>query len=610
LLKESQVLSLSLGKKVVYQFAMMTHEPFPISQYEQNVGTSDDSDDLLLYEKKPAVAVKVLDFNTNRIYFWSLSKFKDRLRIMRSLRDTVESPFLGHDSVKDNPFVDQQPPQYSLIGITDVPLFAVSQQRSQRMKLDIYSPHTFSIVAELDVSVIYEPAITGEEQSFDIHLHTVQGFNDFLGNEFHVQADLSNAGLHTNDRTVFVSKKRNLSTGSTLKYDQRFTVDGEESVQQLGYGQSRVLRFEIFAKPKVMLLESLSSWDELRSHDDAVALDTASTKNHVVSGTSLSNLSNIDERHDVIARIEVQEMAATGKYEAVECRKANDLDTGVFVLHLGVQRRLRVFLLHSSGKQLQFKRLSEIKAGSIREVDSQGRLVSSSSGQRSSSMRVLTSKLSAYRHESRPVDALTTFETSLSDADLMDRKTPPGNRIVVSLTIGIEIERVLETIPFSMDVAFEVHSRNSGNPGWLAMFTPVKPLSIATYGLFELVLTPAARRGRRNQWKRSSAQVYIRGEEVLGGWNPRGLSLVEDYHAFEKNVADTVDLEIAKCLAKETFEPQEGSEEEYQKLLQYCIDLWKKPSRDLKVQVCALKTETNVRQFNGWSHRIHNQWRL
>jgi kinesin family protein 1 len=136
-----------------------------------------------------------------------------------------------------------------------------------------------------------------------------------------------------------------------------------------------------------------------------------------------------------------------------------------------------------------------------------------------------------------------------------------------------------------MDVAFEVHSRNSGNPGWLAMFTPVKPISTATYGLFELVLTPAARRGRRNLWKRSSAQVYIRGEEVLGGWNPRGLSLVEDYHAFEKNLADEVDLEISRCLAKENFEPQDGSEEEYQKLLQYCIDLWKTPSRNLKAHV-------------------------
>lgn len=318
----------------------------------------------------------------------------------------------------------------------------------------------------------------------------------------------------------------------------------------------------------------------------------------------------IDERHDVIARIEVQEMAATGKYEAVECRKANDLDPGVFILHLGVQRRLRVFFSHSSGKQLQFKQVSEVKVGSIREVDNQGKLVSSSAGQRSSSMRVLTSKLSAYRHESRPVDALTTFETSLSDADLMDRRTPLGNRIVVSLTTGIEIERVLESIPFSMDIALEVHSRNSGNPGWLAMFTPVKSISTATYGLFELVLTPAARRGRRNHWKRSSAQVYIRGEEVLGGWNPRGMSLVADYHAFERNLSDKVGLEIAKCLAKENFEPQEGSEEEYQKLLQYCLDLWKKPNRDLKTHVCTLETDTNLRQFNGRNHRNHCQLRL
>jgi kinesin family member 1 len=275
-------------------------------------------------------------------------------------------------------------------------------------------------------------------------------------------------------------------------------------------------------------------------------------------------------------------MTASGKYEAVECRKSNDTDSGIFILHLGVQRRLRLIFSHSSGKQLDFKRVADVKVGSVREVDAHGKVVSSSAGQRSSAMRVLTSKLLSPKFEAKPIEAFTTFETSISDEDLMDRKTPSGHRIVVSLTTGIDCERVLETIPFSMDVAFEVHSRNSGNPGWFAMFTPVKPSSPATYGLFELVLTPAARRGRRNMWKRTSAQVYIRGEEVLGGWRPRGLSLVEDHHSFEKALAERVDLEIAKCRTKGTFEPQEGSQEEYMRLVQYCLDLWKTPLRDYK----------------------------
>src|SRR4030095_8030196 len=117
-----------------------------------------------------------------------------------------------------------------------------------------------------------EPAITGEEQCFDIHLHTVLGFNSFMGIDFHVQVDLSKARLHTNERTVFVSKKRNLSTGSTLKYDQRFTVYSQVPIHQLGSGSTRSLRFEIYVKPRLMLLESLASWDELRSHDDAANL--------------------------------------------------------------------------------------------------------------------------------------------------------------------------------------------------------------------------------------------------------------------------------------------------------------------------------------------------
>lgn len=294
-----------------------------------------------------------------------------------------------------------------------------------------------------------------------------------------------------------------------------------------------------------------------------------------------------DERHEVIARIEVQEMTASGKYEPVECRRANELDQGVFILHLGVQRRLRLVFSHSSGKRLDLKRVVDVKLGSVREIDTRGKTVSTSPGQKSSSMRVLSSKLSSARHESTPIDALTTFEASISDTDLMDRKTPHGNRILISLTAAIECERVLETIPFSMDLAFEVHSRNSGDQGWLAMFTPVKHIDTASYGLFELVLTPTARRGRRKLWKRTSAQVYIRGEEILGGWKPRGASLVEDHAACEKSLASRVDLEISRCLAKGPFERPEGSDEEYTKLLQYCVSLWKAPSRESEPIVCA-----------------------
>jgi hypothetical protein len=85
--------------------------------------------------------------------------------------------------------------------------------------------------------------------------------------------------------------------------------------------------------------------------------------------------------------------------------------------------------------------------------------------------------------------------------------------------------------------------------------------------------------------------MYIRGEEILGGWKPRGLSLMEDHYACEKKLAERVDLEIAKCLAKGPFEQPEGSEEEYNTLLQHCVKLWKTPSRDPKPYVSHSQNE-------------------
>lgn len=599
LLKEAQVLSCSLGKKVVYQFGMIPHDPLPVSLYEMNLESGDEPDDLLVYETKPSIAVKILDFNTNRIYFWSLSKFKDRLRIMRGQRDNA-TPFIGADSPRADPFVDNQPPTFALVGMSDVPLYTCSQLRSQRFKLDVYSPHTFTIVAEMDVSLICEPAITGDGHTFDVHLHTVQGFNAFMGTDFHIQVDLAKANLSTEGREIFVSKKRSLSTGSTLKYDQRFTVDCPVPLEDIGSGASRTLRFEVFVKPTTVLLESLNSWDELRSQDEASKFELAFGGRTLTGIAARKLLLTEDERHDVTARIQVQEMTSSGKYESSECRRTNDLDPGVFVLHLGVQRRLRLKFSHSSGKQLQFKRVAEVKLGAIREVDSRGRPVTTTLSQKSSPMRLLSSKLRAAKAESVPVEALATFDPSVSETDLMDRKTPAGNRILVSLTAVLECERVKETIPFSMDLAFEVHSRNSGEPGWLAMFTPVKQINTATRGLFELVLTPAARRGRRNLWKRSSAQVYIRGEEVLGNWRARGVSLLQDHQTCEDKLASRVDLEIARCRARGPFESHEGSEEEFSTLLQYCVSLWKAPSREPKSFVLSLVDGVNRRSFRAW----------
>jgi kinesin family member 1 len=279
LLKEAQILSMSLQKTVVYQFAMITHDPFPISLYEQQHDLGDEADEILLYERKPSLAIKVLDFNSTRVYFWSLSKFRDRLRIMKSVRDATLDP------PDTNPFIDIRQPQYSLVGICDMPLYVVSQHQSQRMKLDVYSPHTFSIVAVLDVSVISEPEFTGGENTFFIHVNTLKGFDDFIGTEFHVQAELGKLRIRSEGKTVLVSVKKNPAGGSTLSYDQRFTVDSDVPLESLGSDGSKSLRFEVYVKPKTMLLESIRSWDELRSRDDAVTLDETSAHAHIVNGS-------------------------------------------------------------------------------------------------------------------------------------------------------------------------------------------------------------------------------------------------------------------------------------------------------------------------------------
>lgn len=90
LLKEANIISRELDKKVTYQLVIVDRAPLcaPVSGHEQVkclTDLDDAADPALQHAVKPCVGVKVIDKRHRAIYIWSLDKLRQRLQRMRNL---------------------------------------------------------------------------------------------------------------------------------------------------------------------------------------------------------------------------------------------------------------------------------------------------------------------------------------------------------------------------------------------------------------------------------------------------------------------------------------------------------------------------------------------
>src|SRR5690606_7856609 len=110
--------------------------------------------------------------------------------------------------------------------------------------------------------------------------------------------------------------------------------------------RTSTLRVAIFAKITSTHIEKLISWDDMRDHK------TTGTSLRKKPARIAETEFYSEERHDVMARVQILELAETGEYLPVDVIQSSDTDAGAFQLHQGIQRRIQLSLSHSSGDAL------------------------------------------------------------------------------------------------------------------------------------------------------------------------------------------------------------------------------------------------------------------
>ncbi|XP_072306264.1 kinesin-like protein KIF1B isoform X1 [Eucyclogobius newberryi] len=295
--------------------------------------------------------------------------------------------------------------------------------------------------------------------------------------------------------------------------------------------------------------EQLSHFPFIPVPDDPVLI----VPRHHVPATKLntftkSYLGQSFSKYDLLVWFEISELEPTGEYIPAVVDHSGGLPChGTYLLHQGIQRRITVTLIHEKGSELHWKDVRELVVGRIRnkaEVDE-------SAADAVLSLNIISAKNIKSSHNSNSLsfdkEIARTFyrfeavwDSSLHNSLLLNRVTPYGEKIYMTLSAYLELDHCIQPAIITKDICMVFYSRDAkiSPPRSLrnlfgSGYSKTPDCNRVT-GIYELSLckmsdtgSPGMQRRRRKVLDTSVA--YVRGEENLAGWRPRGDSLILEH---------------------------------------------------------------------------------
>ncbi|KAK3494093.1 hypothetical protein B0T13DRAFT_328752 [Neurospora crassa] len=523
-LKEAQVMSHELNESVVFQFTIVDVGHLLCSSYDMVLnGLTGEGDDIALETAlKPCVGIRVIDYKHSVVHLWSIEKLHGRVRQMRQMFQYLDQPEYAQHLSLDNPFVETCMPQYTLVGEVDVPLKTVFESRVQDFTLDVTSPHTSHAIGVIKLAL--EPSSARAPTNtlkFNVVMHEMIGFAEREGTEVHAQLFIP--GISEEDGITTTQMIRDFDEGPI-----RFESVHSMSIP-LFASQDTSLRVAIFAKVSAMHLDKLLSWDDMR---DAVPTSHSKPKGARINESHFYT----EEKHDLLARVQILELNEEGDYVPVEVTQTSELDNGTFQLHQGLQRRVAITVTHSSGDALPWNDATSLRVGKIALLDSAGKTPDMGSASPPLPLRLVTEPtFRVNANGTRSVTLIGQWDSSLHNSLLLDRVTSEKYRVQMTVSWEINSEKLAEPIKFSLPVAVQVVSRNfvRQTSMFSSLWQNIRIVHSST-GIFTVQMRPAPIKRVGDLWRMSSQHDYVKGEENLGTWTPRGVSLVADYISARK----------------------------------------------------------------------------
>uniref|UniRef100_A0A8C7ZVD0 plus-end-directed kinesin ATPase n=1 Tax=Oryzias sinensis TaxID=183150 RepID=A0A8C7ZVD0_9TELE len=230
-------------------------------------------------------------------------------------------------------------------------------------------------------------------------------------------------------------------------------------------------------------------------------------------------------KYDLMVFFEICELEANGDYiPAVVDHRGGMPCHGTFLLHQGIQRRIRVTIAHETGNDIEWKEVKELVIGRIRNTP-EGYILFF--------LFSIYASITFYRFES-------AWDSSMHNSLLLNRVTPYGEKIYITLSAYLEMENCTQPTVITKDFCVVFYSRDAKLPASRSirnLFSTgcLRPSeSNRVTGVYEVTLCYVADNGspgmqRRRRRVLDTSVAYVRGEENLAGWRPRSDSLILDH---------------------------------------------------------------------------------
>ncbi|XP_061040972.1 kinesin-like protein KIF1B isoform X5 [Eubalaena glacialis] len=357
--------------------------------------------------------------------------------------------------------------------------------------------------------------------------------------------------LHRHDEAFSTEPLKNNGRGSPLGFYHVQNIAVEVTESFVDYIKTKPIVFEVFGHyqqhPLHLQGQELNSPPQpsRRFFPPPMPLSkpVPATKLNTMSKTSLGQSMS---KYDLLVWFEISELEPTGEYiPAVVDHTAGLPCQGTFLLHQGIQRRITVTIIHEKGSELHWKDVRELVVGRIRnkaEVDEAA--VDAILSLNIISAKYLKSSHNSSRWGTRGMWTFYRFEavwdSSLHNSLLLNRVTPYGEKIYMTLSAYLELDHCIQPAVITKDVCMVFYSRDAkiSPPRSLrSLFGSgysKSPDSNRVTGIYELSLCKMADTGspgmqRRRRKILDTSVAYVRGEENLAGWRPRGDSLILEH---------------------------------------------------------------------------------
>ncbi|KAG1961169.1 kinesin-like protein KIF1B [Pimephales promelas] len=350
--------------------------------------------------------------------------------------------------------------------------------------------------------------------------------------------------LHRHDEAFSTEPLKNTGKGAPLGFYHVQNISVEVTESFIEYIKTKPVVFEVFGHYQQHPLhihgqELVSPSQPSRKYYPPpmpLSKPVPATKLNTITK---SNLGQCVSKYDLVAWFEISELEPTGEYIPAVVDHTGGLPcNGTYLLHQGIQRRITVTLIHEKGSELHWKDVRELVVGRIRSKPE----VDDSAADAVLSLNIISAKnLKSSHNSSRTFYRFeAVWDSSLHNSLLLNRVTPYGEKIYMTLSAYLELDHCIQPAIITKDICMVFYSRDAkiSPPRSLrnlfgSSYSKTPDCNKVT-GIYELSLCKIADTGspgmqRRRRKVLDTSVAYVRGEENLAGWRPRGDSLILEH---------------------------------------------------------------------------------